>query len=97
MTRPGSAVKAVIRYRRPDPECWEVVVRAACNPLGSSWDAAKTVAQAGSAVSGHADRLAKALATRLGNVEELAVALAGTGTSARCPPSGASRRTTGSR
>nr|WSW59407.1 hypothetical protein OG513_12900 [Streptomyces sp. NBC_00998] len=79
MTRPGSAVKAVIRYRRPDPECWEVVVRAACNPLGSSWDAAKTVAQAGSAVSGHADRLAKALATRLGNVEELALALAGMG------------------
>ncbi|MFF1492431.1 hypothetical protein [Streptomyces sp. NPDC058304] len=79
MTALGSAVKAVVRYRRPDPECWEVVVRAACNPLGSSWDAAKTVAQAGSAVSAHADRLAKALATRLGNVEELALALAGMG------------------
>ncbi|KOU18875.1 hypothetical protein ADK52_30210 [Streptomyces sp. WM6372] len=79
MRSPGSAVKAVIRHRRPDPECWEVVVRAACNPLGGSWDAAKTVAQAGSAVSGHADRLAKALATRLGNVEELALALAGMG------------------
>ncbi|MFD7085759.1 hypothetical protein [Streptomyces sp. NPDC059918] len=79
MRSTGSAVKAVIRYRRPDPECWAVVVRAACNPLGSSWDAAKAVAQAGPAVSGHADRLARALATRLGNVEELAVALAGTG------------------
>ncbi|KPI02142.1 hypothetical protein OV450_4733 [Actinobacteria bacterium OV450] len=79
MRSTGSAVKAVIRYRRPDPECWQVVVRAACNPLGSSWDAAKAVAQAGSAVSGHADRLARALATRLGNVEELAVALAGMG------------------
>ncbi|MFI1154291.1 hypothetical protein [Streptomyces sp. NPDC020817] len=79
MRSTGSAVKAVVRYRRPDPECWTVVVRAACNPLGSSWDAAKAVAQAGPAVSRHADRLARALATRLGNVEELAVALAGTG------------------
>ncbi|MEU9176821.1 hypothetical protein AB0C90_08215 [Streptomyces sp. NPDC048550] len=79
MRSTGSAVKAVIRYRRPDPECWEAVVKAACNPLGSSWDAAKTVAQAGPAVSVHADRLARALATRLGNVGELAVALAGTG------------------
>ncbi|WP_327131812.1 hypothetical protein OG311_12165 [Streptomyces sp. NBC_01343] len=79
MRSTGSAVKAVVRYRRPDPECWEVVVRAACNPLGSSWDAAKAVAQAGPAVSGHADRLARALATRLGNGEELALALAGMG------------------
>ncbi|MEU8840724.1 hypothetical protein AB0D97_16575 [Streptomyces roseus] len=55
------------------------MVRAACNPLGSSWDAAKAVAQAGPAVSGHADRLARTLATRLGNVDELASALAGMG------------------
>ncbi|MFI6148853.1 hypothetical protein [Streptomyces sp. NPDC051109] len=79
MRSTGSAVKAVVRYRRPDPQCWKVVVRAACNPLGGTWDAAKAVAQGGPAVSGHADRLARALATRLGNVEELALALAGMG------------------
>ncbi|MEV0990553.1 hypothetical protein [Streptomyces sp. NPDC049949] len=79
MRSTGSAVKAVVRYRRPDPQCWEAVVKAACNPLGGTWDAAKAVAQAGPAVSGHADRLARALATRLGNVDELASALAGMG------------------
>ncbi|KMO97002.1 hypothetical protein [Streptomyces roseus] len=64
----GPAFKAVYRYRRPDPKCWQVVVTAVCAHVHDSWDAARAVAQAGSAVSTHADRLAEAFATRLGNV-----------------------------
>ncbi|MET9961437.1 hypothetical protein ABZ128_20675 [Streptomyces sp. NPDC006326] len=75
----GSAVKAVVRYRRPDPRCWEVVVTAVCDHVPDSWDAARAVAQAGPAVSAHADRIAEALDKRLGRVEELALALAGMG------------------
>ncbi|MFE6842398.1 hypothetical protein [Streptomyces sp. NPDC057686] len=75
----GSAVKAVYRYRRPDPKCWEVVVAAVCDQVPDSWDAARAVAQAGPAVSVHADRIAEALDKRLGRVEELALALAGMG------------------
>ncbi|WP_405761841.1 hypothetical protein [Streptomyces sp. NBC_00045] len=81
----GSAVKAVFRYRRPDPECWEVVVAAVCDGTCHSWDANKAVAQAGSAISAHADRMAEALDKRLGSVEELALALAGMGDARALP------------
>ncbi|WP_030291613.1 hypothetical protein [Streptomyces katrae] len=79
MRSTGSAVKAVVRYRRPGPECWDAVVTAACDDTRHSWDAAKAVAQAGSAVSVHADRIAKALDQRPGRGDELASALAGVG------------------
>ncbi|MFK0222595.1 hypothetical protein ACIQWN_30940 [Streptomyces vinaceus] len=79
MRTAGSAVKAVYRYRRPDPECWEAVVAAVCEDTRHRWDAAKALAQAGPAVSAHADRIAKALDEGSGRGDELAFALAGMG------------------
>ncbi|MFB7056378.1 hypothetical protein ACFCXT_25055 [Streptomyces vinaceus] len=79
MITTGSAVKAVVRYRRPGPECWDAVVTAACGETSHTWDAAKAVAQAGPAVSPHADRIAEALGERRGRGSEFASALAGVG------------------
>lgn len=79
MRTPGSAVKAVYRYRRPDPECWDAVVTAVCDDTHHGWDAAKAAAQAGPAVSAHADRIARALDEQPGRGDELASALAGMG------------------
>ncbi|ROQ98321.1 hypothetical protein EDE04_4856 [Streptomyces sp. 2132.2] len=79
MRTAGSAVKAVVRYRRPGPECWDAVVTAVCEETRHSWDAARALAQAGAAVSAHADRIAKALDERRGRADELACALAGLG------------------
>ncbi|MYT25288.1 hypothetical protein GTW69_34320 [Streptomyces sp. SID7760] len=71
--------KAGVRYRRPGPECWDAVVTAVCEDTHHSWDAAKALAQAGTAVSIHADRIAKALDERHDRQAELAAALAGMG------------------
>ncbi|MEV6581704.1 hypothetical protein AB0M92_26480 [Streptomyces sp. NPDC051582] len=79
MRTPGSAVKAVYRYRRPGPDCWDAVVTAVCEDTRHRWDAAKALAQAGPAVSAHADRIAKALDEGSGRGDELASALAGMG------------------
>ncbi|MER6779783.1 MULTISPECIES: hypothetical protein [unclassified Streptomyces] len=79
MRTPGSAVKAVYRYRRPGPECWDAAVTAVCEDTRHRWDAAQALAQAGPAVSAHADRIAKALDEGSGRGDELAFALAGLG------------------
>ncbi|MER6316046.1 hypothetical protein ABT237_20010 [Streptomyces sp. NPDC001581] len=64
MRRIDSAAEAVLRYRRPDPSCWETVVEAVCE--GSpSWDASAALVQAGRAVAGQADRIAGSLAELL--------------------------------
>ncbi|MEV7520737.1 hypothetical protein [Streptomyces sp. NPDC091371] len=83
MRRLGPAVEAVFRYRRPDPECWDTVIKAVIAGRGS-WDADHALVQAGRVVSGQADRLARALtafASSSGTVTACAFALAGMGDS----------------
>ncbi|MFD7257097.1 hypothetical protein [Streptomyces sp. NPDC059874] len=86
MRRLDDAVKAVFRYRRPDPWCWKAVVTAACD-REPNWDADAAMAQAGRAVAAHADRIAESLDKRLRRIvrasghsaEANALALAGMG------------------
>ncbi|MBT2403633.1 MULTISPECIES: hypothetical protein [unclassified Streptomyces] len=85
MRRLGSAVEAVLRYRRPDPWCWEVVVAAVCG-RETHWDADDAMVQAGRAVSVHADRIAESLGKELNGfvrsghtIKVHALALAGMG------------------
>ncbi|MFD4868748.1 hypothetical protein [Streptomyces sp. NPDC058412] len=59
-----SAAEAVLRYRRPDPSCWETVVEAVCEGSPSR-DASTALVQAGRAVAGQADRIAGSLAELL--------------------------------
>ncbi|MER6198654.1 hypothetical protein ABT234_14975 [Streptomyces sp. NPDC001586] len=59
-----SAAEAVLRYRRPDPSCWETVVEAVCEGSPSR-DASAALVQAGHAVAGQADRIAGSLAELL--------------------------------
>lgn len=83
-----SAVRAVISHRRPEPWCWEAVVAAVCaGGTSTDYEAEDALAQAGSAVSGHADRIAVCLDKQLdrllpsagGSIGALALALAGMG------------------
>ncbi|MFJ7585966.1 hypothetical protein ACIQZO_00930 [Streptomyces sp. NPDC097617] len=75
----AAATKAVFRYRRPRPWCWEVVVKAVCDETHAGRDADLAVTQAGPAVSAHADRIAVSLGKGLGPVDALTLALAGMG------------------
>ncbi|MER6254085.1 hypothetical protein ABT224_22285 [Streptomyces sp. NPDC001584] len=79
MIRLAIATKAVLRYRRPEPWCWDVVVKAVCDDRSAGLDADHAVTQAGPAVSAHADRIAVALDRRIGPVTALTLALAGMG------------------
>ncbi|WP_030730840.1 hypothetical protein [Streptomyces sp. NRRL S-237] len=87
MRRLDAATKAVLRYRRPEPWCWEVVVKAVCDDMHTTWDADHAVIQAGPAVSAYADQIAASLKRRFGiftrasahEVETLTLALAGMG------------------
>ncbi|MFG2876028.1 hypothetical protein ACGFYU_13650 [Streptomyces sp. NPDC048337] len=87
MRRLGSAVEAVFRYRRPDPECWDTVITAVIAGRGN-WDTEHALMQAGRGVCGQADRLARALtavAPSGGAVTACAYALAGMGDSRAVP------------
>ncbi|MFD7785209.1 hypothetical protein ACFV4Q_19190 [Streptomyces nojiriensis] len=79
MIRLAVATKAVYRYRRPEPWCWDAVVKAVCDVKSAGLDADHAVTQAGPAVSAHADRIAVALDLRTGPVSALTLALAGMG------------------
>ncbi|CAM5421413.1 hypothetical protein SAVIM338S_02316 [Streptomyces avidinii] len=80
------AIREVFRHRRPEPWCWAAVVEAVCAGEANG-DANAATAQAGPAVSGHADLIADRLDELLGgfartrgySIEVLALALAGMG------------------
>ncbi|WP_405788663.1 hypothetical protein OG753_14370 [Streptomyces sp. NBC_00029] len=84
-----AATEAVLRYRRPEAWCWELVVEAVCDGIRSrgTWNADRALTQAGPALSAHADRIAASLKKRLGlfvrvshhEVEAVTFALAGMG------------------
>ncbi|MEV7508915.1 hypothetical protein AB0O57_13295 [Streptomyces sp. NPDC091201] len=86
MRRLDSAVDAVVRQRRPDPECWDAVVDAVCED-SESWRADGALVQAGPAVARHADRITASLRRKQGrygtavghDVQVRAFALAGMG------------------
>ncbi|MFI7353739.1 hypothetical protein ACIBTP_07300 [Streptomyces avidinii] len=86
MSELDSAVEAVLRQRRPDPRCWDIVVEAACGE-SSSLGADRALVQAGPAIARHADRIAADLRRQQGpfgtavghGVSVRALALAGTG------------------
>ncbi|KOU99450.1 hypothetical protein ADK91_27510 [Streptomyces sp. XY511] len=80
MSALDEATEAVYRYRRPDPWCWEVVVKAVCDRTHTSWDADHAVLQAGGAVAAHADLIAESLGHGSAYSDELlTLALAGMG------------------
>ncbi|MFA7763037.1 hypothetical protein [Streptomyces sp. NRRL S-448] len=87
MIRLAAATQAVLRYRRPEPWCWEAVVKAVCDDKHAGLDADYAVTQAGPAVSAHADLIAASLEKRLHafvrtslhSIEILTLALAGMG------------------
>ncbi|MCX4777966.1 hypothetical protein [Streptomyces sp. NBC_01264] len=82
----NSAARAVLHERRPAAWCWEAVVTAVCDGE-ANWDANAATAQAGPAVSGHADLIAESLGGLLDgfvrasghSIAVLALALAGMG------------------
>lgn len=80
MSALDEATEAVYRYRRPDPWCWEVVVKAVCDRTHTSWDADHAVLQAGGAVAADADLIAGSLGHGSADSDELLMlALAGMG------------------
>ncbi|MFI8446739.1 hypothetical protein [Streptomyces erythrochromogenes] len=82
----AEAVETVLRYRRPDPDCWDAVVDAVCTEH-PSYDAERVLVQAGTAITRHTDRIAVdlrrqqgAFGTAVGHgVTVRALALAGAG------------------
>ncbi|MFD4935574.1 hypothetical protein [Streptomyces virginiae] len=87
MRRLDAATEAVLRHRRPAPWCWELVVKAVCDDMHSTWDADHALLQAGPAVSAYADQIAASLKRMFGvfargsghQMETLTLTLAGMG------------------
>ncbi|MFJ1562629.1 hypothetical protein ACIOG8_00055 [Streptomyces erythrochromogenes] len=74
------ATKALYRYRRPEPWCWDAVVEAVCGDTYAGWDADHAVSQAGGAVAAHADLIAESLGRGSAHTDGgLTLALAGMG------------------
>ncbi|MFJ4864221.1 hypothetical protein [Streptomyces sp. NPDC088748] len=86
MSELDSAVEAVLRQRRPDPRCWDVIVEAVCADSASG-GADRALVQAGPAIARHADRIVEDLRRQQGflgtavghGVALRALALAGAG------------------
>ncbi|KOU62322.1 hypothetical protein ABZY83_11645 [Streptomyces virginiae] len=80
MSALDEATEAVYRYRRPEPWCWEVVVKAVCGDAHTSWAADHAVFQADGAVAAHADLIAESLGHGSAYTDRLlTLALAGMG------------------
>ncbi|MEU6902271.1 hypothetical protein [Streptomyces virginiae] len=76
----GEATEAVYRYRRPEPWCWEVVVKAVCGDAHTSWAADHAVFQADGDIAAHADLIAESLGHGSAYTDRLlTLALAGMG------------------